>query len=423
MSPVEGIPEVVAAADIKMDVVAEDAVVEVAAVEVTEEPSLDSQVAEKVVSQVKHYFSDVNLNHDSFMRKGVSMNDGWVLFSTLIRFNKLRQLIGVPEDPKADDHKKGKKRAPRPPPIAKKFVDLLAATVKSGVSDEDKVEVNDTGVRRKEPYVESGEWFSRTVHVKGMPYGKEPADIFEELTAFFAQHGEVTLLRLRRNPKTKAFKGNVLVEFATVEQAEAVAQMTDLVFNNHKLAITSLSAYHDEKRDGGEYMHPELQKPGETYPTHEEWCLANGRESPSSQGDKKGKKPAAAEAKEITAVPGVLVKFTGLEGEIGIAELKKAFAVAGDVKYVDIQTGATEGIVRFKNPVADQVIESHADGLPVEDSSVVLKLEAVGEEEEKAFYERARASSANANARNNNGKRSGGRDNGGGQRRSKRTRN
>ncbi|KAJ2440523.1 hypothetical protein GGF42_007595, partial [Coemansia sp. RSA 2424] len=71
------------------------------------------------------------------------------------------------------------------------------------------------------------------------------------------------------------------------------------------------------------------------------------------------------------------------------------------------------------------VIETHADGLAVEDSSMVLKLAAVDEDAEKAFYERAKAASDSFNTRNNNnnnGKRSG-RQDGGGQRRSKRFRN
>ncbi|KAJ2859819.1 hypothetical protein GGH94_005892 [Coemansia aciculifera] len=410
MSPTEGIPEVVAAADIPV----------AAAVAPTDELSLDSQVAEKVVAQVKHYFTDANLNHDSFMRKGITMHDGWVPFTTLIRFNKLRQLIGVPEDPKVIDIRRPNKRGPRPPPIAKKFVNLLAATVKDGVTDADSVEVNDTGIRRKEPYVESAEWFSRTVHVKGLPYGQEYADASDELTEFFAQHGVVTLMRLRRNPKTRAFKGNLLVEFGTVEQAEAVAQMTDLEYDGHKLAPVLLAAYLAEKVAGDEYIHPELYKPGETYQSYEEWCVAHGREVPLPRGAKpketkktKDNKKAIA-PKEIAIVPGVLVKFTGVEGEIGVDELKKALGVAGNVKYVDIQTGASEGIVRFKEPIAAQAIESHAEGLPVEDTMAVLKLEAVGAEEETAFYERAKAASdlatarKNANAKNGNGKRSGG---------------
>ncbi|KAJ2340581.1 hypothetical protein GGH92_006196 [Coemansia sp. RSA 2673] len=409
----EGIPEVVAAASIPA---AAPAAAPVAA---TEELSLDSQVAEKVVAQVKHYFTDANLNHDSFMRKGITMHDGWIPFSTLIRFNKLRQLIGVPEDPKIIDMRRPNKRLPRPPPIAKKFVNWLAAAVKAGVTEADAVEVNDSSVRRKEPFVESDEWFSRTVHVKGLPYGQEYVDASEELTEFFAQHGEVALLRMRRNPKTKAFKGNLLVEFGTVEQAEAVAQMTDLEFEGHKLAPVMLSAYHDEKMAADEYIHPELCKPGQTYPTFEEWCVAHGREVPLPRGAKpkvaetKKSKVKLLTPKEIVAVPNVLVKFTGAEG-IAIDDLKKALGAAGNVKYVDIQNGATEGIVRFKEPVAEQAIESYAEGMPVEDSAVVLRLEAVNAEDESAFYERAKAASEaaiarkNAQALNGNGKRSGG---------------
>ncbi|KAJ2464406.1 hypothetical protein EV174_006815, partial [Coemansia sp. RSA 2320] len=257
----------------------------------------------------------------------------------------------------------------------------------------------------------------------GLAYGKERANAIEELTAFFAQHGDVTLLRLRRNPKTKAFKGNLLVEFATVEQAEAVAKMADLVFEGSALAPVLLAAYHDEKQAADEYIQIELQRPGESYPTHEEWCVAHGRQPPAPAA--KGAKGAAkgAAPKEFEAVPGMLLAFSGVEGELGIAALKRALGAAGDVRFVDIAPGASEGIVRFREPIAAQVLETHADGLSIEGSDAVLKLASVDEDAEKAFYERAKAASERA-ASNGGGKRSDRRDGGAGQqRRSKRARN
>ncbi|KAJ2894192.1 hypothetical protein GGI21_005318, partial [Coemansia aciculifera] len=177
MSPTEGIPQVVAAPKARSAEAPE---------------TLDKAVAQKVVAQVKHYFSDANLNHDPFMRKGVSENDGWVRFTTLIRFNKLRQILGAPLNPKVveDPNKQAIAKPVRSPPIPQKFVELLAKTVKAGVSEDDAVEVNETAIRRKDAFMTSDAWFSRTVHAKGLPYGEERVGETDNLTAFFAQHGD-----------------------------------------------------------------------------------------------------------------------------------------------------------------------------------------------------------------------------------------
>ncbi|KAJ2799588.1 hypothetical protein H4R21_003495, partial [Coemansia helicoidea] len=110
MAPVEGIPDVVSAA------------AEAPAAATAAAPELAPEAASKIVAQVKHYFSDANLTHDGYMRKGVETDDGWVTFGTLSRFNKLRQLLGVPAEQAAKGRGKGK--AP-PAPVPESYVTLL----------------------------------------------------------------------------------------------------------------------------------------------------------------------------------------------------------------------------------------------------------------------------------------------------------
>ncbi|KAJ2882382.1 hypothetical protein FB639_002403, partial [Coemansia asiatica] len=87
MAPVEGIPTVVSAASVQAPALAP-----------ASEPvaTLLPEAAAQIVKQIKHYLSDANLNHDAFMRKGVEMNDGWIQFATFAKFNRLRELMGVP---------------------------------------------------------------------------------------------------------------------------------------------------------------------------------------------------------------------------------------------------------------------------------------------------------------------------------------
>ncbi|KAJ1823210.1 hypothetical protein LPJ56_000132 [Coemansia sp. RSA 2599] len=401
MAPVEGIPAVVAAASVQ----------EPPAPAAEAAKTLSSEAAAQIVKQIKHYLSDANLNHDAYMRKGVEMNDGWIPFATFAKFNRLRELMGVPQYKGKAKGKGGNKKAENRD-VPEASIALLAQTVKDGITDDASFEVNAEGsaIRRKSAFEPSDEWFARTVHVKGLPYGKESSALIEELTKFCSESGDVLLLRLRRNPKTKAFKGNFLVEFATVEQAEQFAAKEDLTYEDNKLSPAMLLAYHDEKQAADEFIQPELRKPGETYPTFEDYCIAHGRPVPTA--DKAGNKGRDGDSQkpkpQVEAVPGCLVKFAGAEGDLTVKQLKEAFGNAGDVKFIEYSVEETEGIVRFKEPVAASVIESHSEGIAVGDAT--LTLAAVDEEAEKAFFERAQAaldlSLAKGDSRNS--KRSGG---------------
>ncbi|KAJ2076590.1 hypothetical protein H4R24_005618 [Coemansia sp. RSA 988] len=373
MAPIEGIPDVIPSSEANPEV-----------------PKASPEVTEKVVTQIKHYFSDASLNHDEFLRKGIAQDDGWVSFEVLARFNRLRQLMGLPDTSRAGKGKKGSQSYP-----PKDIIAQLTTIAKDGLKEDDPLEIKEdnTAIRRKETYTPSDEWFSNTVHVKGMPYGKEWAGMIDKLTEFFNKKGEVVLLRLRRNPKSKAFKGNLLVEYATKDQAEAVAKDDELVFEEHKLETAMLPAYHDEKLAADEFIQPELRKPGASYPTFEEWCVAHGREPPQLlQNDKHKNKPVEKEP-EFEVVPGVLVQFSGANNDISIPELKEAFGALGEVKFVEHEKDEENGIVRFKEPVSDDFVEKNPE-LKIGD--VVLKLKLVEGEEEKAFFERARQASANS---------------------------
>ncbi|KAJ2717010.1 hypothetical protein H4R19_000265 [Coemansia spiralis] len=387
MAPVEGIPDVVPAS---------------AEAPAAATLSVAPEAASKIVAQVKHYFSDANLAHDGYMRKGIETDDGWVTFGTLSRFNRLRQLLGVPEEQQqqqAGPKGRGKGKG-RPAPVPVSYVALLAETVAAGVDESDAVEVNEdkTAVRRKTPFEASDEWFQRTVHVKGLPYGQEREAMIDELTAYFDKAvGEVALLRLRRNPRTKAFKGNLLVEFATQALAEAaVAAKETLEFESHKLEPALLSAYHDEKLAADEFIQPELQKPGGSYPTFEAWCAAHGREPPAPlDGERKRQRSgeagaSAAPATEPEVVPNVLLKFSGADNESGISQLKEILGALAEIKFVEFERGATEGIVRFKEPVAQDVLEKNPKGAVLGDDKW-LALAPVDEDTEKAFFDRAHA--------------------------------
>ncbi|KAJ2666128.1 hypothetical protein IW148_001276 [Coemansia sp. RSA 1199] len=387
---------------------------------VTEFPADTTQ---KIVAQVKHYFSDANLNQDTYMRQTVAENDGWMPVLTLSRFNRLRQLMDLPYDAKKQATKNTKKQPL--PAVPEHYVRLLGASIKNALVESDDVEMKEDGsaIRRKSNFVPSDEWYARTVHFKGLKYGEETPDMIDELTEFFnktVEGGDIELLRLRRNPKTKQFKGNVLVQFKTQEQADAMAARDDLEYKGAKLAPSLLSAYHDEKLAANEFIQGELRKPGTTYQTYEEWCEATGRKpaAPKAEKRKPEGEPETEEVKEEVTDPLTLVRFSGVTGEPQIRELKEALGAVGPVRFVEYEQGADSGIVRFSEVVA--TAESHPDGLKVND--MTLEFAAVDEETAAAFFERAKAAGISARGNSRGGSRGGSRGNRRGGFRGKRSR-
>ncbi|KAJ1948829.1 hypothetical protein FBU59_001415 [Linderina macrospora] len=399
MAPTEGIPEVAAAAEIKKDAVVEQTKPEI--------PHLAEDEAAKVVKQVKHYFTDANLNHDKYMVKNINESEGWITIAQLARFNRIRQLMGAPTE--ASQQKKRGKQG-RFVPVPEEFIQLLTKTIKEGLAGDETMEVKEDGsaIRRTAEFTPSDDWYERTVHFKGLAYGRDHPDLIDELTEFLSAKGAVTLVRLRRNPKTKAFKGNFLAELATKEAAEEVSKLVDLEFKGAKLEPAMLPAYHDEKQAADEYIQPELQKPGGEYPSFEEYCKAHGREVPAMQDDRKQKRE---EPKEIEVEIETLVKFSGVEGEVGFPQLKELFNTVGPVRFIDYERGSTEGVVRFREPIAKEIVEKNAEGIAMD--GVTLTLSEVDEEAHKAFLERAKAAVENSSSRGGNDRKRRGNFNGG----------
>jgi lupus La protein len=59
---------------------------------------------------------------------------------------------------------------------------------------------------------------ARSLYASPFPYDAS----LDALTAFFAAHGTVRCVRMRRHLSSKDFKGSVFVEFATKEEADKV---------------------------------------------------------------------------------------------------------------------------------------------------------------------------------------------------------
>lgn len=187
--------------------------------EVTVEPSSNplapftppsEELAEKIVSQVEFYFSDVNITKDAFLLKHVKRNkEGYVSLKLISSFKRVKHLT-------------------------KDWRVVASALLRSK-----KLEINEAGtkLRRVEPLPQYDQTApSRTVVAVNMPIDKPT---IENVAEVFSKCGEIALIRILRpgNPipsdvrqfinKNPSLSGVVcaLIEYTDSEYARKAIQM------------------------------------------------------------------------------------------------------------------------------------------------------------------------------------------------------
>ncbi|PWY77436.1 hypothetical protein BO70DRAFT_339194 [Aspergillus heteromorphus CBS 117.55] len=192
--------------------------------EVTDDPV-------QIRKQVEFYFSDSNLPMDKFLfsKVGGSTNRS-VPLELLHSFKRMRH-----------------------------FQPFSAIVEALKTSETLELTDNETGVRRKTPLPESvtethdhsvvkvfeDQAMSRSVYAKG--FGEEEPTTQLDIEAFFAPHGPVNAIRLRRT-YDKIFKGSVFVEFESEEKQKAFLALDPKPqWKGQDLLIKSKKEYCEEK--------------------------------------------------------------------------------------------------------------------------------------------------------------------------------
>ncbi|KAE8135161.1 hypothetical protein BDV38DRAFT_273014 [Aspergillus pseudotamarii] len=185
----------------------------------------------EIRKQVEFYFSDSNLPMDKFLlsKVGGSQNRA-VPLELLHSFKRMRRF--------------------------QPFSAIVEALKTSEVLD---LVDNETAVRRKTPLPESvtethdpsvvkvfeDKAMDRSIYAKG--FGEEGPTTQLEIEEFFAPHGPVNAIRLRR-ANDKTFKGSVFVEFESEEKQKAfLALAPKPQWKGQDLNIKSKREYCDEK--------------------------------------------------------------------------------------------------------------------------------------------------------------------------------
>jgi la-related protein 6 len=182
----------------------------------------DDELANRIVSQVEFYFSDVNITKDAFLLKHVKRNkEGFVSLKLISSFKRVKHL-------------------------AKDWRVVACALARST-----KLQINEAGtkLRRLAPLPQYDETTpSRTVVAMHLPHDKPTIESVAEL---FSCYGEIALVRILRpgNPvpadvrnfvaKRPELNGVVcaLVEFVNTASAERAVQSPDRDWKGHSLGI------------------------------------------------------------------------------------------------------------------------------------------------------------------------------------------
>jgi la-related protein 6 len=182
----------------------------------------DDELANRIVSQVEFYFSDVNITKDAFLLKHVKRNkEGFVSLKLISSFKRVKHL--------AKDWR----------------------VVASALARSTKLQINEAGTKLRRlaplpPYDETTP--SRTVVAMHLPHDKPTIESVAEL---FSCYGEIALVRILRpgNPipadvrnfvaKRPELEGIVcaLVEFVHAQSAERAVQSPDRDWKGHSLGI------------------------------------------------------------------------------------------------------------------------------------------------------------------------------------------
>ena len=215
----------------------------------TRAADFDDATRDGVRAQIEFYLGDSNLPRDAFLLDEVSRavregHEGGVPIALIASFSRMRDFLAAYG---------GKDEA--------KNVERVARALEG--SDVVEACADGTRVRRKSMLVngetpdlatDDGVTAYRSAMVEELdkrfvfasPFAKDAT--IEALLAYFKTVGNARSIRLRRHTTSKDFRGSIFVEFATEEEAKAIAERADLEYKGAKLTLMMKAAYMEQKK-------------------------------------------------------------------------------------------------------------------------------------------------------------------------------
>lgn len=317
--------------------------------------------------QIEFYFSEANFRKDTFLRCAAENDaEGFVPIATLLTFNKMKALTSD--------------------------VSAVAAALKG--SEEVVVSEDGTKVRRKGELPETDTSKARTLYAKGYPVDDDKVTI-ESIAEEFSVHGKVLMVRMRKDPATKLFKGGCFVEFSDEETMnKAIAKANEnpdaikaCETGHPLLCVLSMNEWLERKANKKKRF-KEKKASEEAEEASKKVTGKRGRDDNSASNNSS----EAAEVKdakvEVQFTPGLIMKLRNIPPEVSLGTLKDIFRTKGvNVKYVDHDDGQSEGYVRMAT-VEDVASLTAAlkEGITVSEGDVKFEGELISGEEETAYW-------------------------------------
>merc|ERR1712142_353495 len=191
--------------DVKAEGVAAEAVADIKGEDAQESVKLDEENKDvptmlqmKIIRQVEYYFGNVNLWRDKFLKEKVKEDDGWVTLECLITFNRLQALTVDFEEivTALEKSKTG-------------LVEIHEDRLKIRRSTKNPLPDPDDPILRKASKM-------KTLYMKGFPTSYKLDDVQDYILSQGCQN---IFVKMKRDEE-KNFKGSIIVELATLEEAE-----------------------------------------------------------------------------------------------------------------------------------------------------------------------------------------------------------
>lgn len=255
-------------------------------------------------------------------------------------------------------------------------------------------------IRRKSPIQRQTDAYERSIYAKGFP--EETETLQQELEKFFAQFGQINVVRMRREElaRPKKFKGSVFVEFASMDEATKFLSKgkTDegIKFGEAPLLVMSKDEYCQMKmkekgidpqaqakrapsgkvplsRPGKFNAFTELAREEQGLPSSDE-VRAQNAAAKSAPGEKKSAKPKRSDPltfefndkmlvtrEDETVDPATVefpersvIAFEGAGENGNWRELKESLLQVAPTSFVEFPAGATSGAAGFKSTLSDE---------------------------------------------------------------------
>ncbi|XP_067115808.1 lupus La protein [Osmerus mordax] len=329
----------------------------------------------KVARQIEYYFGNHNLPRDKFLKEQLQLDDGWVPFETMLKFNRLKCLT-------TDTNV---------------IIESLRKS-KSGLLEmsEDK-----TKLRRlpSKPLPEVNDQYKdalkhRSVYLKGFPLDTT----LDDIQVWLNGKGNIENYQMRRT-LDKKFKGSVFLTFDTEESAKQFIERTDIkTFNDNEMLIMLRPDYHAKKKI--------------------EW-KSNKAAKAKQDKDEKQIQVDKEEMKSLDEQTGCLLKFSGALEFVSRSDFHELFSGHGQIKWIDFSRGAKEGTILFRASAKEalaKATEANGGTLQLKDQDVAWEVVEEGDAEKELLKKmiQDQQETFNKRGRGRGGRgRSGGRGGGG----------